>query len=299
MSVEPYGVLFTNGDNDTFPLWYLQEVEGIRQDVTVMVTSYLNTPWYMEQLKRLTEPCKPGEDPSQDPTRIICQRPYRFDNTGAAYVADSAAAGTKVAIVMDHPIKEPTKSIMPLSDSVIERVSRSYVPIDKDTDLTLGHVVAHLRKGAYLYPWQQYALTIILNSIDERPIYFASSGNAATELGLDSALVREGLAFKLHDGSLEQDSVPGVLHMVRSPYLSVVGDWVNVPRTQLLVDKVFVHHDGIPDQWSHWPDQATIGIPNYYSWTYLALTQAALQEGDKTAAARYQERTEAWNRLGT
>jgi hypothetical protein len=299
MSVEPYGVLFTNGDNDTFPLWYLQEVEGIRQDVTVMVTSYLNTPWYMEQLKRLTEPCTPGEDPSQDPTRIICQRPYRFDNTGAAYVADSAAAGSKVAIVMDHPIKTPTKSIMPLSDSVIERVSQSYVPIDKDTDLTLGHVVAHLRKGTYLYPWQQYALTIILNSIGERPIYFASSGNAATELGLDSALVREGLAFKLHDGSLEQDSVPGVMHMAPSPYLSVVGDWVNVPRTRLLVDKVFVHHHGIPDTWGHWPDQATIGIPNYYAWTYLALTQAALQEGDKEAAAKYQERTEAWNRLGT
>ena len=80
---------------------------------------------------------------------------------------------------------------------------------------------------------------------------------------------------------------------------SVVGDWVNVPRTRVLVDKVFVHHDGIPDQWSHWPDQSTIGIPNYYAWTYLALTQAMLQEGDKAAADKYQERTEAWNRLGT
>ena len=299
MSVEPYGVLFTNGDNDTFPLWYLQEVEGIRQDVTVMVTSYLNTPWYTEQLKALTEPCKPGENPSEDPTRIICQRPYRYDNTGAAYVEDAAAAGDKVALVMDHPIKVPTRSIMPLDDSTIEKVAQSYVPIEKDTDLTLGRVVAHLRKGTYLYPWQQYALTIINNSIGERPIYFASSGNAASELGLDSALVREGLAFKLHDGSLEQDSVPGVMRMARSPYVSVIGDWMNVARTKTLVDKVFVHQSGIPDAWDHWPDRATIGIPNYYAWTYLALTQAALQEGDRDLSAKYQERFESWSRLGT
>src|SRR5690606_21287028 len=56
MSVEPYGILFTNGDNDTFPLWYLQEVEGIRQDVTVIVGQYLYTTWYPKQLQRHTAP---------------------------------------------------------------------------------------------------------------------------------------------------------------------------------------------------------------------------------------------------
>lgn len=51
-SVEPYGILVTAGDNDTFPLWYAQHVEGIRPDVVIAVTELLNTDWYARQLVR-------------------------------------------------------------------------------------------------------------------------------------------------------------------------------------------------------------------------------------------------------
>jgi hypothetical protein len=290
-------VLFTNGDNDTFPLWYLQEVEGIRRDVTVIVTSYLNTEWYVRQLKELTSPCEPGEAPSDDWTLIICQRPYTFENTAAAYVPDAAQAAGKIPLVVEQPIVPPASSVIELDDAQITQVSQQYVPIEQNMQLTLGNVTATFFTGDVLEPWRQFALNLINDSIGERPIYFASSGNAASSLGLREYLVREGLAFRLNNGPLAADEARGIVAMQESPFTAVTGDWVDVDRTATLFDQVFVHRGGVPDEWSHWPDHSTLGIPSYYAWGYIALAQAALQADDAEDLARYQERAEAWSAL--
>ncbi|MGB1778432.1 MAG: DUF2723 domain-containing protein, partial [Longimicrobiales bacterium] len=293
-SVEPYSVLFTNGDNDTFPLWYLQEVEGIRRDVTVIVTSYLNTDWYTKQLKDLTAPCG-DTDPASDWSVIQCQRPYDPTNTPAAYVTDPAEADGRTPIVVES-ISAPTKSILPLTDEQIEEAALAYTRLDQSVAVQIGNIEARLPGGMLLQPWQRFALTLLVESIDDRPIYFASSGNAAASLGVQPYLVRQGLAFRLSNGAPADNARFTALR--QSPYLPVTGEFVDSERTALLADEVFMHRGGIPD-WDHWPDIATIGIPNYYSWVYLALAEAAVRVGDVDRRDRYEVLAQQWQILGT
>jgi hypothetical protein len=301
MSVEPYGVLFTNGDNDTFPLWYMQEVEGVRRDVTVIVTSYLNTDWYTRQIRELTRPCGPGEDPEADPTTILCQRPYTDENTGASYTHDPADAQGrgKIPLVTSEAVRAPSRSILDLTDDEVAQVSRSYLPLDQARQFQLGPVVARLPAGTILYPWHQFALALVNNSIGDRPIYFSSTTNAGNALGLGSYLVREGLAFRLSEGPPAITGDSTVMAMDPSQLSGVVGEWMREERTRTLADEVFIHRSGLPDGWSFWPDRATLGIPNYYAWVYYALAQAALQRGDSEGLESDRIRAEAWVRLGS
>jgi hypothetical protein len=299
MSVEPYGVLFTNGDNDTFPLWYLQEAEGIRRDVTVIVTSYLNLDWYVKQLRQLTTPCPPGVQASDSRTTIVCQRPYEPQDGEPLYTTDPGAASSqgRTALLLESPVTPPTRTVLPLDDEVVEQVAgpAGYVSLAEDRDFALGPVVARIRGGTVIYPWQQFALLLIQSSIDDRPIYFASSGSAARDLGVVPYLVRHGLAFRLFPGP--PDLNPRNVFLEDEQLLPVTGPWLDAERTRVLAQEVFIHRTGIPDEWKHWPDRSTIGIPNYYAWVFAALAQGALQTGDEGLQTAYEDRLIAWRIL--
>jgi hypothetical protein len=280
-SVEPYGVLFTNGDNDTFPLWYLQEVEGIRKDVTVIVHSYLGTQWYPKQLRQLTSPCEPGVDPEETPTVVVCQRPF-----------DAEAA---VGPYRDHPATPPTRSIIGFSDEEIEELPTLF-PIQQDTTLSLtSWISASLRAGDYITFPDILVYHISQQGLGDRPVYFAATAPPVySAWGLQPHLLRQGLAFKLVDGPLEAtvDTVSVGEQIPGSP------PWVDRPRTRELLWDVFQLDYLL--EWDVWPEPSTrASIPAQYYLAYITLGLAEELVENSEEANRNIERADRLFELST
>jgi hypothetical protein len=304
MSVEPYGVLFTNGDNDTFPLWYIQEVEGIRRDVTVIVMSYLNTPWYAKQIKHLTTPCEPGQDPLEDPTRIICQRPFQPEQNAEFYAPRPQTSDTG-AVALDIAPSDgwdpPTRSILPMSEGRIDSIPMLYNQnpynflIEEPVQMQAGQISFTIPGQRVLLPADVFLLNIIQAALGDRPVYFASTTQAYGRVGLGRHLIRHGIALKLSPEPLQPDAARGIYALPES--IQLPGDYVDLPRTDSLAWNVFVHRGGIPDEWEFWPEPSTTNIPYYYAYAHYAGYAGHLLKGEEEAAQRHIERFEAWTAL--
>ncbi len=297
MSVEPYAVIFTNGDNDTFPLWYLQEAEGIRKDVTVIVMSYLNTDWYARQLRDITTPCPANESAGDDDTRIICQRPYVAPPGVTLYqVADKPGESAAVSATSDEPgTRAPRSSILPLTDDQILQVASTPPSRVGATPFRAGNIATTILEGTGLVPADMFLAYIITTSIADRPIYFAMTTQAYSQLNLFDFLLRQGVAFKLMNGPITADPAKGIVEIPGGTPLT--GRFIDVPRTETLVDKVFMHHPGFPDKWTHWTDVATEGIPSYYGYTLQILAYAYETQGQQDKAMAASKRAEPFLNL--
>ena len=207
-SCAPNAVLFTNGDNDTFPLWYAQEVEGIRTDVRVICLELLNTDWYIDQM---------------------VHKAYDSDPVPFSLTKDQYRQGTRDVVLFHdyHEIKVqgyiPVKELMDFvklddNDHRIQVARETYynffptknmrVPVDSATVVNNGTVPKELASrivknidwtvsGNYVQKNDLMIIDLLAHNDWKRPIYFAATAPASSYLNLAPYLQLEGLAYRL------------------------------------------------------------------------------------------------------
>ena len=207
-SCDENAIMFTIGDNDTFPLWYMQEVEGIRTDIKLVNTSLFATDWYIDQMKRATYDAAPI--PSQ-----LQHDQYKYGTLDVAYslehprFKDSVmtiknllrwiASDSDVTYVeTENNTKEkfyPTNRIrIPVNK---QKVLENGIVAQKDADKIVPYIDITIDDRALLKN-RILMLDILANNNWERPIYFTGGANADEEyIWLKDYLQLDGLAYKL------------------------------------------------------------------------------------------------------
>lgn len=202
---QPNGIIFTNGDNDTFPLWYNQEVEGVRTDVRVCNLSYLQTDWYINQMRRQAYESAPV------PYSLTPEK-YRQGTRDVVYLMDNpritrSTIGLKEAINFvadenpatklqqaDNAAYFPKKIISFKVDK--EAVIRNKVVRPEDYDKIVDTITIDLSDRAYIGKDEMMILDLLATNNWERPIYWAITVGRNKYMNLQDYFQVEGFAYR-------------------------------------------------------------------------------------------------------
>jgi hypothetical protein len=173
-SCEPDAILFTNGDNDTFPLWYLQEVEGVRTDIRIVNLSLLNTDWYIKQLRDL-KPIVP-----------LRMNDLQINNVGLMEWKTNK-----------YSLNIPSERGNSFSEAFRNYSGQAFEP-PKAISFTIKPKLDLGRRGSYLRTQDWMILNILTANQWKKPVYFAvtvARNNMLDEL--QDYMRMDGLVFKI------------------------------------------------------------------------------------------------------
>jgi Ca2+/Na+ antiporter len=180
------GILFTNGDNDTFPLWYLQEVAGVRQDVRVVNLSLANTDWYVRQLiyesPRGAKPIKMNISERE-------LKNFGYEQWTARTIALPVPASAKEEIMQyddGKKIRLNLDSTATAITNIVDTVRWTFEPYIK------------LQSGqGYIRAQDRVVYETLVNNLWERPVYFAVTVADNNRIGVDNYLRMDGFAYRV------------------------------------------------------------------------------------------------------
>ena len=208
-SCAPNSILFTGGDNDTFPLWYVQEVEGFRTDVRVIVLSYFNTDWYIDQMRS-------KKNKSEKLNFILNNKNYEQGglNDYIPYVNNPKINDASINLnAYLNLIKSENKAIqVPTSVSSYNFIPSKSLYINIDTSdileknivpkkflsyLTSRMVINLKNNKGGLEKKDLAILDFLVSNKWERPIYFNNTSLNGTNLNFKRNVIQEGFAYRL------------------------------------------------------------------------------------------------------
>lgn len=226
IGVEPYGILFTNGDNDTFPLWYLQEVEEVRQDVMVVNLSLINTDWYVRQLRDL--PARPYR-PDSNAVRL-----FGAEAGPPPSCTDSQLDSLNAWADKAHRRRPDLSRGRPMclhmfNDDQINLMQPMLLP--NDFVLRVGNITQTYRTNTPFYVKDIMVLRLIQMNMGKRPIWWALTAGAGNRMGLDRYITQQGFNYKLWPDSVRLSS-PDRLD-------GALGTAIDVQRTDELLNRVY------------------------------------------------------------
>jgi len=202
-SVEKNALLFTNGDNDTFPLWYIQEVEGVRTDVRVVNLSLLNTDWYIKQMRD-----RQAHESLPLPISLTDQEIEELTTQFEIYDPETITIPVEKQFLNDiysgQSLEAIDEQVTPTLENQIQSAIPYSIPVEElDDEVSWyyeGRAAGRDQQGNMRY-YLQAQDVIVLEILREnkwlRPIYFANTVASDGQLGLQDYFQFEGKAFRV------------------------------------------------------------------------------------------------------